>query len=122
MSIFQCNPTCFTTDCLQIVKKFCSTEIEGYLLYEFVQKTPSVSNEYYGVITDKKFKLDVIVYTNTDVHIPRRSKIEIIGDLQEADVTFCLYVKDPERIQIIEEDALPLEMMFKGYEIILNQE
>lgn len=60
-------------------------EIHGYLRSLFTQKSKQSEYEFFGVITDGKYKLDVYL-TKTDkedVNIERGSKLEIVGDIQE---------------------------------------
>lgn len=62
------------------------TEISGYLRNQFIQKNENIS-EYFAVITDGTYKLDIIIWFELDEQINRGTKIEIVGDLQESGIT-----------------------------------
>lgn len=61
------------------------TEIEGYLRNSFGQKNESNTCEYFGTITDGKYKLEVLINKKPEenIQIERGTKLELIGDLQE---------------------------------------
>lgn len=81
-----------------------------------------VKNEFFGVVTDRTFKLEVLLYSCDTPKFSQRTKLELIGDLQEAEGSFCLHIKDPEMINEIEGDVLPWEMLYKNYETVFNDD
>lgn len=61
------------------------TEIQGYLRSKFEQQSKTNNHEYFGTITDRHYKLDVLL-TKSDtreINYKKGIKLEIIGDLQE---------------------------------------
>lgn len=61
-------------------------EMIGFLKNDFVLKNPNNESEYFGVVTDGEYKLDVLlIKQNQDqkINFTRGEKLEMIGDLQE---------------------------------------
>lgn len=60
--------------------------IEGYLADEFILKNSNNKIEFSGSISDKKFKLDVILIKKLEdtLHLEIGSYLEIVGDLQRS--------------------------------------
>ncbi|OXU21350.1 hypothetical protein TSAR_015900 [Trichomalopsis sarcophagae] len=64
------------------------SSIHGYLRNSFIQKNKNNEFEYFGAITDEKYKLDVSINIgdNKNLNIEKGTKLKIIGDLQENDL------------------------------------
>lgn len=59
--------------------------IKGYLINSFIPRKKENFEEYYGTITNKTNKIDVLVFIKEKevLNIDVGSCLEIIGDLQE---------------------------------------
>lgn len=104
-------------------------------------------NDFIGVITDGKYKLDIRLFKKCTevIEIERGQKLEITGDLIEnskyrickiyfiiifqlfynhfliIDDSYILNVDELSQIKIIKEESLDFEELMKGTEIILNK-
>lgn len=63
---------------------FLLIEIHGFLKNQFKLKNFAISDEYFGTVTDGKFKLNVLLKSeSSSFSFDVGSKLEIVGDLRE---------------------------------------
>ncbi|XP_031778861.2 uncharacterized protein LOC103315349 [Nasonia vitripennis] len=95
----------------------------GYIYNEFVVRNEKKSHEYFGSITDKKHKLDILLITSTEenLNIELGYKIEVTGDLQKNGNSFLLKVNNLEQIKVISNTPLDLVELLQGSEIFISE-
>ena len=94
-----------------------------YLRNCFAQKNEKSIHEYFGAITDGKYKLDVLVVKkeNEDINFTQGSKLDLLGDLQENGLNFILKIKNLDNIKLLPDDKMEINKLLLGSEIHLIQ-
>ncbi|XP_016842274.1 uncharacterized protein LOC116415685 [Nasonia vitripennis] len=98
--------------------------LTGYIYNEFVLHNQNNSNEYFGSITNKKNKLDILLLKSKDEELNFKLgvEIEVVGDLQENGNSFLLKVHNKNQIKIINDVPLDLIDLLNGSEIFINED